>query len=193
MTRVPYNQIAAIRADYHEALRIFHPGRVEVLRAFTPPGLLCCIRVRVHAPTYSVGRSKKKKPRPRPGRSLDFEIRVRKGYPVLAPTVWFYGDRLLASPNVNCMGVFLRNRPGADNRIPAIVTEVLRAILFVDRYEAPEGDDSERAAALAAWQRDMQRRGRFPTGEMENYLSRPMPNAPSIPVLRPRRRRGIRR
>ena len=193
MTRVPYNQIAAIRADYHEALRTFHPGRVEVLRAFTPPGLLCCIRVRVHAPTYSVGRSKKKKPRPRPGRSLDFEIRVRKGYPVLPPVVLFYGGRILASPNVNCMGVFLRNRRGADNRIPAIVTEVLRAILFIDLYEAPEGDDSDRAAALAAWQQDMQRRGRFPTDEMDNYLSKPMPNAPSPPLRRPRPRKRLRR
>ena len=68
MPRIPYNQIAAIRADYHEALRTFHPGRVEVLRAYTPPGLLYCIRVRVHAQTHSVGRSKK--PRPRPSRFL---------------------------------------------------------------------------------------------------------------------------
>lgn len=58
MSRIPYRQIAAIRTDYFEALRIFRPDRVEILRAYTPPGLLCCIRVRVHAPTCSVSKSK---------------------------------------------------------------------------------------------------------------------------------------
>lgn len=191
MPRIPYRQIAAIRTDYFEALRIFRPDRVEILRAYTPPGLLCCIRVRVHARTYSVGKSKTV--HPRKCRSLDFEIRVRKGYPALPPTVYFYGKRILASPNVNQMGLFARGKTGADNRLPTIVTEVLRAILYADLYEPPEAETSDRAAALAVWQQEMQKRGRFPTGEMEDYLRKPMPNAPSPPVLRRRPRKRLRR
>lgn len=192
MSRIPYRQIAAIRTDYFEALRIFRPDRVEILRAYTPPGLLCCIRVRLHAPTYSVGRLLKKA-HPRKSRSLDVEIRVRKGYPALAPTVWFYGDRLLASPIVNRIGLFARGKPGGDNRISTIITEVLRAMLYVDLYEAPEAEDSGRAEALAAWQQRMQRLGRFPTDDMESYLRKPVPNAPSPPVLRRRPRKRLRR
>lgn len=107
--------------------------------------------------------------------------------------MYFYGKRMLASPIVNQIGQFLRGQTGADNRLPTIVTEVLRAMLYVDLYEPPETDTSDRAAALASWQREMQRRGRFPTGEMEDYLRKSMPNAPNLPVLRRRPRKRLRR
>ena len=191
MSRIPYQQIAAVRRDYHEMLETFNPQRVEVLRAYTPPDLLCCIRVRVNAPTYSVLRSRRI--HPKSCKYLDCEIRVKKGYPCNPPTVWFYGDRILASPGVTGTGLFQRPPRPDGNRFTAIVMDVIRAMLYADLHEAPEAADPVRAQALSDWQQTMQRRGKFPTDTMERYLRHPTPDAPSPRLLHSRFRRGLRR
>lgn len=87
MRKISYQQIAEIRRNYHEMRKTFNPQRVEILRAYTPPDLLCCILVRVYAPTYYLSRSEKA--HPRRCNYLDFEIRVRKGYPHVSAVVCF--------------------------------------------------------------------------------------------------------
>ena len=150
--------------------------RVEFLRTYTPLDLLRCIRVQVYTPTYCL--SKSRKSHPMRCSFLDFEIRVRKGYPHVPAVACFCGNKILESPNMNHERQYVRNVRHADNRLAAVVKDVIHAIY--------EGADPCLSRELLAWQEEMQQRGRFPAEMMECYFASPPRCGMSPLVLHPR-------
>ena len=149
----------ALKNDYEEIKRRYHPGRVEIRRIQAKPGEALHLLVTVKAPSHYLAGSGDVVPKKCD--SMTAEIVCYPGYPLKAVSAFYAKDHYLASPNV-----FRFGKACIDNWIPltssliTVVDKLIHDMIHdptVTRYESMAN------CSMEQWHKEGVAAGRFPT------------------------------
>lgn len=174
ITLTKEDSIVALRNDYQELLSMFNPRVVLISREAAPAGAMCLLKVRVIAPTFML--QSENDVSPKSVGELTFFVKVFEGYPQVKPLVYYPPHCRLASVNVFFNGTQCTSDWFAYSSICTLVEKTVRDIVHdpcITRY------DSMAYGGVANWQREMVKRGAFPTINLKDLYA--VGNTSSLP------------
>lgn len=169
----------AIKNDYAEIMKRYHPDRVRIQRIQTKPGEELHLRVTTLAPSHYLESSTDTNPKACDSMAVD--IIVYLGYPLKAVSACYPANHYLASPNVYPSG-----RCCINTWIPyvsSLLTVVEKLVMDMIHWKEVTIYSPPANASMVKWHKDGVAEGRFPTIQPK-LLRRLAPRA--LPVSKPR-------
>ncbi|MBR3974215.1 MAG: hypothetical protein IKJ99_09750 [Oscillospiraceae bacterium] len=147
----------AYKRDKAELMKAFNPRYVTVTEETPPAGCLGLIKITVNSRSYILTGEEDLDPK-----LVDkpyFYMKVFKGYPAIAPKVYFPENRRIAHVNTFRKGTQCIDTWGKYSSLKNTAEKTIRAAIFdenVTKYESPA------CSALEKWQKAMARKNAFP-------------------------------
>lgn len=162
------DSVEALKNDYYEAITTFNPNIITITRVKPEDGDMCCLKVHVKAPCYILKNQSSNTP-VRVNENTFF-VKVKSGYPVSKPVVYYSDDAMNASVNTFRSGTQCTDQWNpSSSSIRTAIEKTIRDIIHdptVTRY------DSMANGNLKEWQQNLERQHIIPTIDPAIILKR---------------------